>query len=68
MAADPRAQHRRPAEARVGGDRLVPQIAAASVVAKVMRDRLMRALARRRARPRSEAKPRRSGSSCGDGG
>nr|WP_187371510.1 ribonuclease HII [Methylobacterium oryzihabitans] len=36
-----------PAEARVGGDRLVPQIAAASIVAKVMRDRLMRALARR---------------------
>ncbi|MEH3145179.1 MAG: ribonuclease HII [Methylobacterium frigidaeris] len=36
-----------PAEARVGGDRLVPQIAAASIVAKVLRDRMMRALARR---------------------
>jgi ribonuclease HII len=31
----------------VGGDRLVPQIAAASIVAKTVRDRAMRALARR---------------------
>ena len=30
----------------IGGDRLVPQIAAASIVAKVMRDALMRRLAR----------------------
>ncbi|WP_157064161.1 ribonuclease HII [Methylobacterium tarhaniae] len=36
-----------PCRAFVGGDRLVPQIAAASIVAKVARDRLMRALARR---------------------
>jgi ribonuclease HII len=31
----------------VGGDRLVPQIAAASIVAKTVRDRAMRSLARR---------------------
>ena len=31
----------------VGGDRLVPQIAAASIVAKTVRDRVMRALAQR---------------------
>ncbi|WP_132250007.1 ribonuclease HII [Methylobacterium segetis] len=31
----------------IGGDRLVPQIAAASIVAKCLRDGLMRALARR---------------------
>ncbi|MFE1601924.1 ribonuclease HII [Methylobacterium sp. ID0610] len=31
----------------IGGDRLVPQIAAASILAKVMRDRLMTVLARR---------------------
>ncbi|MER2269525.1 ribonuclease HII [Methylobacterium oxalidis] len=31
----------------IGGDRLVPQIAAASIVAKTLRDDLMRALARR---------------------
>ena len=31
----------------IGGDRLVPQIAAASIVAKTVRDDLMRALARR---------------------
>ncbi|GJE46587.1 ribonuclease HII [Methylobacterium soli] len=31
----------------IGGDRLVPQIAAASIVAKTLRDALMRALARR---------------------
>ena len=31
----------------VGGDRMVPQIAAASIVAKTVRDRAMRALARR---------------------
>ncbi|GJD50358.1 Ribonuclease HII [Methylobacterium crusticola] len=36
-----------PCRAIVGGDRLVPQIAAASIVAKVLRDGLMRALARR---------------------
>ena len=36
-----------PCRAFVGGDRLVPQIAASSIVAKVVRDRLMRALARR---------------------
>ncbi|AWN48029.1 ribonuclease HII [Methylobacterium terrae] len=36
-----------PCRAFVGGDRLVPQIAAASIVAKVVRDRLMRALALR---------------------
>ncbi|WP_197093318.1 ribonuclease HII [Methylobacterium aquaticum] len=36
-----------PCRAVVGGDRLVPQIAASSIVAKVARDRLMRALARR---------------------
>ncbi|AWN55899.1 ribonuclease HII [Methylobacterium sp. 17Sr1-1] len=36
-----------PCRALVGGDRLVPQIAAASIIAKVARDRLMRALALR---------------------
>jgi ribonuclease HII len=36
-----------PCEAVVGGDRRVPQIAAASIVAKVARDGLMRVLARR---------------------
>ena len=36
-----------PCEAVVGGDARVPQIAAASIVAKVARDGLMRALARR---------------------
>lgn len=36
-----------PGRAVVGGDRLVPQIAAASIVAKVFRDRLMRRLAQR---------------------
>lgn len=36
-----------PCRAVVGGDRLVPQIAAASIVAKTVRDRLMRVLARR---------------------
>ncbi len=35
------------ARALIGGDRRVPQIAAASILAKVARDRLMRALARR---------------------
>ena len=34
-----------PGRAVVGGDRLVPQIAAASIVAKVLRDTLMRRLA-----------------------
>ena len=37
----------RPGRAVVGGDRLVPQIAAASIVAKVFRDDLMRRLAAR---------------------
>jgi ribonuclease HII len=36
-----------PGRAVIGGDRLVPQIAAASIVAKVFRDRLMRRLAAR---------------------
>ncbi len=36
-----------PGRAVVGGDRLVPQIAAASIVAKVWRDAFMRRLARR---------------------
>lgn len=36
-----------PCRAVIGGDRLVPQIAAASIVAKTFRDRLMRVLARR---------------------
>ena len=36
-----------PGRAVIGGDRLVPQIAAASIVAKVFRDGLMRRLARR---------------------
>jgi ribonuclease HII len=36
-----------PAEAVIGGDRIVPQIAAASIVAKVLRDGLMRRLATR---------------------
>jgi ribonuclease HII len=36
-----------PGRAVVGGDRLVPQIAAASIVAKVLRDGLMRRLATR---------------------
>ena len=36
-----------PGRAVVGGDRLVPQIAAASIVAKVFRDDLMRRLAER---------------------
>lgn len=36
-----------PCRALVGGDRLVPQIAAASIVAKTVRDAVMRALARR---------------------
>lgn len=36
-----------PCRAVIGGDRLVPQIAAASIVAKTLRDGLMRALARR---------------------
>lgn len=36
-----------PSRAVIGGDRLVPQIAAASIVAKVFRDRLMRRLALR---------------------
>ncbi|MBE7246514.1 MAG: ribonuclease HII [Actinomycetospora chiangmaiensis] len=36
-----------PGRAVVGGDRLVPQIAAASIVAKVFRDALMRQLAER---------------------
>ncbi|MCJ2134525.1 ribonuclease HII [Methylobacterium sp. J-026] len=36
-----------PGRAVVGGDRLVPQIAAASIVAKVFRDALMRRLAAR---------------------
>ncbi|MGY2048985.1 ribonuclease HII [Methylobacterium sp. JK268] len=35
------------AQAVIGGDRLVPQIAAASILAKVLRDRLMTVLARR---------------------
>ncbi|KQP51768.1 ribonuclease HII [Methylobacterium sp. Leaf108] len=35
----------RPCTAIVGGDRLVPQIAAASILAKTVRDALMRALA-----------------------
>ncbi len=37
---------RAPEPGRDRGDRLVPQIAAASIVAKVMRDALMRRLAR----------------------
>ena len=37
-----------PGRAVIGGDRLVPQIAAASIVAKVLRDDLMRRLAVRR--------------------
>ncbi|MGU3359444.1 ribonuclease HII [Methylobacterium sp. M6A4_1b] len=36
-----------PGLAVIGGDRLVPQIAAASIVAKTLRDALMRRLARR---------------------
>lgn len=36
-----------PCSAVVGGDRLVPQIAAASIVAKTVRDRIMRILATR---------------------
>lgn len=36
-----------PCRTIVGGDRLVPQIAAASIVAKTLRDRIMRVLARR---------------------
>ncbi|MGH1592173.1 ribonuclease HII [Methylobacterium phyllosphaerae] len=36
-----------PGRAVIGGDRMVPQIAAASIVAKVFRDGLMRRLARR---------------------
>jgi ribonuclease HII len=36
-----------PVEAVIGGDRIVPQIAAASIVAKVLRDGLMRRLATR---------------------
>ncbi|MHC2020972.1 ribonuclease HII [Methylobacterium sp. CM6247] len=36
-----------PCRAVIGGDRLVPQIAAASIVAKTLRDDLMRALATR---------------------
>uniref|UniRef100_UPI0035CADC0B ribonuclease HII n=1 Tax=uncultured Methylobacterium sp. TaxID=157278 RepID=UPI0035CADC0B len=36
-----------PCRAVIGGDRLVPQIAAASIVAKTFRDRLMRVLALR---------------------
>lgn len=36
-----------PGRAVVGGDRMVPQIAAASIVAKVFRDRMMRRLAGR---------------------
>ncbi|MGF1475631.1 MAG: ribonuclease HII [Geminicoccaceae bacterium] len=36
-----------PTEAIIGGDRLVPEISAASVLAKVTRDRLMAKLARR---------------------
>jgi ribonuclease HII len=36
-----------PGGAVIGGDRLVPQIAAASIVAKVFRDALMRRLAER---------------------
>lgn len=36
-----------PGRAVVGGERLVPQIAAASIVAKVLRDAFMRRLARR---------------------
>ncbi|WP_375407726.1 ribonuclease HII [uncultured Methylobacterium sp.] len=36
-----------PCRAVVGGDRLVPQIAAASIVAKTVRDRIMRILATR---------------------
>ncbi|RUP19230.1 ribonuclease HII [Methylobacterium sp.] len=36
-----------PGRAVIGGDHLVPQIAAASIVAKVLRDQLMRRLARR---------------------
>lgn len=36
-----------PCRAVVGGDRMVPQIAAASIVAKTFRDDLMRVLARR---------------------
>ncbi|WP_019904888.1 ribonuclease HII [Methylobacterium sp. 77] len=36
-----------PCRAVIGGDRLVPQIAAASIVAKTLRDDLMRVLAKR---------------------
>ncbi|NEU12014.1 ribonuclease HII [Methylobacterium sp. BTF04] len=36
-----------PCRAVIGGDRLVPQIAAASIVAKTVRDAVMRVLARR---------------------
>jgi ribonuclease HII len=36
-----------PCEAVIGGDRLVPQIAAASIVAKTLRDAVMRRLAQR---------------------
>ena len=36
-----------PSTARVGGDRLVPQIAAASIIAKTLRDALMVRLAKR---------------------